>query len=366
MNDMASAIPSSGPLSRRQFLQVAGGLGLSAAGLALLEACGANPASPTAAADKLETTTIRIPLGGTGGVSTCVAPLFVAEDFLKAEGFTDVQYVKSATPITIVAALAAGAGDMSMQFSGPSILNVDAGKPIIMLAGIHVGCFVLFGSAAITNISDLKGKTVGIAQLGGPDHVFMSSILANVGLNPNTDITWTIRPVAETKQLFTDGKIDAILAFPPAAQELRAKNIGHVVVNSMMDAPWSQYFCCMATFNRDFVQKNPVATKRALRALLKATDVTALHPEQAARLMVDKGFTPNYDYALQAMKDIPYNRWRQYNPEETIRFYSLLLHGVGMVKNTPEAIIKQGTDWHFLNELKTEMPTAPTPQATPG
>ena len=343
-------------------LKAAGGLGLSAAGLALLEACGANPASPTAAVEKLETTTIRIPVVNV--ISVCIAPVFVAEDFLKAEGFTDVQYVKTSGPTLSVDSLAAGASDMTLQFSGPSIIYLDTGKPITILAGIHVGCFELFGSAAITNISDLKGRSLAISQLGGPDHVFMSSILANVGLNPNTDITWTTRPVAETKQLFTDGKIDAFLAFPPTAQELRAKNIGHVVVNSMMDSPWSQYFCCMATFNRDFVQKNPVATKAALRALLKATDATALHPEQAAKLMVDKGFTPNYDYALQAMRDIPYNRWRVYNPEDTVRFYTLLLHGVGMVKSTPDEIIKQGTDWRFLNELKTELPAAPTPQAT--
>ncbi len=360
MQYRASTVPAGG-LSRRQFLRIAGGLGLTAAGTALLEACGANLASPTVAADTLETTTIRIPLSG--AVSVCVAPLFVAEDFLKAEGFTDVQYVKSTTPINIVESLASGAGDMSMQFSGPSILYVDAGKPIIMLAGIHVGCFVLFGSAAITNISDLKGKTVGIAQLGGPEHVFVSSILANVNIDPTKDVNWTILPIGDEPQLFTDGKIDAFLAFPPVAQVLRAKGIGHAVVNSMMDAPWSQYFCCLATFNRDFVQTKPVATKRALRALLNATDATALHPEQAAKLMVDKGYATNYDYTLEAMKDIPYNRWRIYNPEDTIRFYTLLLHGVGMVKSTPDEIIQKGTDWRFLNELKTEMPAIATAQA---
>jgi NitT/TauT family transport system substrate-binding protein len=358
----ASHIGVGGALSRRQFLKAAGGLGLTAAGIALLEACGANLTSPTAAVEKLETTTIRIPMANT--VSICLAPLFVAEALLKAEGFTGVEYVKSTTADQGLTSLVSGTGDMTLQFSGPSILYLDAGKPITILAGIHVGCFELFGSDRITEIGALKGKSLAVSQLGGPDHVFISSILANVGLNPNTDITWTTRPPAESKQLFIDGKIEAFLAFPPIAQELRAKKIGHVVVNSMMDAPWSQYFCCMATFNRDFVQTKPVATKRALRALLKATDATALHPEQAAKLMVDKGFTPNYDYALQAMKDIPYNRWRVYNAEDTIRFYTLLLHGVGMVKSTPDEIIKQGTDWRFVNELKMEIPALPTPQAS--
>jgi NitT/TauT family transport system substrate-binding protein len=189
-------------------------------------------------------------------------------------------------------------------------------------------------------------------------------MLAYVGLDPAKDVNWVTHPSAESIQLLADGKIDAYMAFPPEPQELRAKKIGHVVVNSMMDAPWSQYFCCMVAANRDFMQKNPVATRRALRAILKAADICALEPATAAKLLVDKGYTTNYAYALEAMQNIPYNRWRVLNPEDTIRFYTLWLHGVGMVKSTPDEIIKNGTDWHFLNELKAEMPAAPTPEAT--
>ena len=71
--------------------------------------------------------------------------------------------------------------------------------------------------------------------------------------------------------------------------------------------------------------------------------------------MVDRGFTKNYDYALQAMKEIPYNRWREYDPEDTVRFYALRLHETGMVKNNPKKLIAEGTDWRFLNELKREL-----------
>ena len=354
MNHINSTIDND-RLSRRQFLKVAGGVGLSVAGMALLEACGANSAAPSVASNTLETTTIRIPLNA-ASVSTSTAPVFLAEDFLKAEGFTDVQYPTIQSQASLVVdALAAGEGDMAMQFSGPSILYLDAGKPITILSGIHVGCFELFGKEQVNQLGDLKGKTVAITQLGGPDHVFLASMLGSVGLDPNKDVTWMAQPGPQAKQLFTDGKVDAYLAFPTNAQELRAKKIGHVVVNSMMDKPWSQYFCCMATFSRDFVQNKPVATKRALRALLKASDICALQPERAAKFMVDKGYTPNYDYALEAMKDIPYNRWRTFDPEDTLRFYTLRLHEVGMVKSTPDQIIQQGTDWHFLNELKTEM-----------
>src|SRR5262249_49355949 len=156
--------------------------------------------------------------------------------------------------------LASGQADISMQFSGPIITYVAAGKPLTVLAGVHVGCFELFGTEQVNTIGDLKGKTLAITQLGGPEHVFLASMMAYVGLNPIQDINWITLPRPEAQQQFTDRKIDAFLAFPPIAQELRAKKIGHVVVNSMMDKPWSQCFCCMATANRKFVQRNPVAT----------------------------------------------------------------------------------------------------------
>jgi NitT/TauT family transport system substrate-binding protein len=157
-------------------------------------------------------------------------------------------------------------------------------------------------------------------------------------------------------QLFADGTIDAFMAFPPEPQELRAKKIGHVVVSTTVDRPWSQYFCCMVVANRDFVRKHPVATKRALRAILKANSVCALEPVRSARTLVDKWYpTTHYDYALQTIKEIPYGQWREYDPEDTVRFYALCMHEVGMIKSSPQQMIAQGTDWRFLNELKKEL-----------
>ena len=126
-------------------------------------------------------------------------------------------------------------------------------------------------------------------------------------------------------------------------------------MSSALDRPWSQYFCCIVGANRDFVTRHPVATKRALRAFLKATDVCALEPDRAARSIVDRGFTKSCEYARQTMRDIPYNRWREYDAEDTVRFYALRLHEIGMIKATPQKIIAEGTNWRFFNELKKEL-----------
>ena len=143
-------------------------------------------------------------------------------------------------------------------------------------------------------------------------------------------------------ELFAQGKIDAFLGFPPEPQELRARNIGHVLVNSAVDRPWSQYFCCMLSANAAFIEKHPVATKRVLRAILKAADLCVTEPTRVAQLMVDGGFAASYDYALQTMGDVPYARWREYDPEDTLRFYALRLHEVGHDHLHPEQAHRRG------------------------
>ena len=194
---------------------------------------------------------------------------------------------------------------------------------------------------------------MAVPELGSPHHVFLASMAAHVGLDPSKDITFVTYPAADSARLLSEKKVDAVMGFPPVAQELRAKKVGHVIVNSGVDRPWSQYFCCIVASNREFVRKHPVATKRALRAILKAANLCAVEPERAARLVADKGY--DYGYALQTMKEITYSKWREYDPEDTIRFYALRLHEAGMIKSSPQKIIADGTDWRFLNEVKREL-----------
>jgi NitT/TauT family transport system substrate-binding protein len=213
----------------------------------------------------------------------------------------------------------------------------------------------LFGNDQVRSTTDLKGKKVAVQALGSPQHVFLSVMAANVGVDPRKDIHWVTGTSPNPIDLFARGEVDAILGFAPGTFELRERRIGHVVVDSSADAPWSQYFCCFLCGNRDFVRTKPVATKRVLRAILKAAEICSTDPARVARQLVDGGFTPRYDYALETLKQLPYDKWRDYDAEDTLRFYAVRLHEAGMIKSTPQKIIADATDWRFLNELKREM-----------
>ena len=328
--------------SRRRFLETMAIAGAAA----LLRA----PRAP-AAEGALETTSVRLPKIQ----SICVAPQDVVETLLRAEGFSDIRYVPLPPGINTPDGIARGLIDFGLNYAPVQIVGIDRAVNMTVLAGVHVGCFELFVHGELKGVSDLKGKSVGLQAVGSPEHLFLSVMAANVGVDPRTEINWVTSGEPRPRELFMAGKIDAFLGFPPEPQDLRARHIGHVVVNSAVDRPWSQYFCCMLAGNRDFVRKYPVATKRVLRAILKAADLCVGDPPAVARQLVDGGFTPRYDYAEQALREIPYDKWREYDAEDTMRFYALRLHELGMIKTNPKQVLADGTDWRFLNELKREL-----------
>ena len=304
-----------------------------------------------AAEDALETTTVRLPTDQ----SICVAPQDVAEDLLRAEGFTDIRYVSLPAGSYTPDGIERGAIDFGLNFASVQVAGIDRGVAMKTLAGIHVGCFELFVNEDVRSVIGLRGRSVGVRALGSPEHLFLSVIAAQVGIDPGKEIRWLTSGPVRPKQLFIDGKIDAFLGFPPEPQELRARKIGRVLLDSSVDHPWSQYFCCMLAGSNDYVQQHPVATKRVVRAILKAADLCVSDPAAVARQLVAGGFTNRYDYAEQALSEIPYDKWREYAAEDTMRFYALRLHDVGLVQSSPQKIIADGTDWRFLEELKREL-----------
>ena len=289
--------------------------------------------------------------------SGCQGPIHVAEELLHGEGFRTVNYVRLESNQNFINALESGTVDLGLWFAAPFVAAIERGAGLVTLGGVHAGCFALFGNRGVASIRDLKGKVVSVpaADLADTPRIYIASMAAYVGLNPAKDITWTTNPVEEGTRLFAEGKVDAIMGFPPLAQELRARKIGHVVVDSTTDRPWAQYFCCMLVAGREFVSKNPAATKRAVRAIIKANAICAREPERVARLLLERGVVRQYDYALQTVKELPYARWRDYDSEDTLRFYALRLHEAGTIKSSPRKIIAQASDLRFINELKREL-----------
>jgi NitT/TauT family transport system substrate-binding protein len=341
--------------SRRRFLTnaaFAGAAGLGGFGV-WGKALAAEPAP--------EITTIRFEKD----TVTCIAPQ-VFQELLRAEGFTEIRYVElteahvrradAANSDVVGNMIAHGDVDFGREFAPSFVLGMNAGAPVTILTGLHLGCLEIFGKKEIRTLGDLKGRTVGASTyINAGDRPLLNIMTSLVGLDPAKDFRWVTDPRLQPMDLFVEGKIDAFLAAPPVLQEVRARNIGHVIVSSITDKPWSQYYCCMLGTHTEFARKYPVATKRVLRAILKAADLCASDPKRVAQLLVEQGYATRYDYALQALSDIRYDVWGEYDPEDTLRFYALRLHEARLIQSNPNKLIAEHTDWRFLDELKREL-----------
>jgi NitT/TauT family transport system substrate-binding protein len=321
--------------------------GLAATGVAALLGLHARPAR---AEPPPETPTIRIH----DSPIACFAPTYVAAELLKLEGFRDVQYVKTPLNEGPTEAMMQGKVDFIMNDPPAHLIGVDEGARITLLGGIHTGCWELFGNESVKSLRDLKGKKVAAPQKSSRE-AFVAAMVASVGLDPNKDIEWINHEPRKSIELFADGKIDAFMGFAPEPQELRARRIGHVILNTLTDRPWSQYFCCLSAVNTDYLKNYPIATRRALRALFKAVDVCVSEPERAARMVVQAGVSDKYDYVLQAVREIGYRNWRTYDSEDTMRFWALRLREAGLIKINPRKVIAEHCDWRYVTELKREL-----------
>ena len=306
--------------SRRDFLATAS---LATAG-SMFGARGSLAAEPP-----LETTTIRLPRWVGGGY--CWAAEYLAGELMRADGLTDVRYVEADRRVDNSEWIARGEIDFDLNYPPNHIKSIDAGVPIKVLTGLHSGCLELIASESVHSITDLRGKRVGVERLGHSAHTWLILMAAYVGLDPVNDIDWVTSEDKKTTpaELFVEGKIDAFLAAPPSTQKMHAEKIGHTILDNAVDSPWSQYFCCMISASADYVNRYPVATKRVLRAILKAADLCVSDPRWVAQQLADRGFVTRSDYALQTLSEIRYDRWRDYNPEDSLRFYALRMQETG-------------------------------------
>ena len=115
----------SSSVTRRDFLAGTSALGAtSLLGFARVASAEPPPEPPP------EITRIRLNTGW-----GCTSPLYIAEELLRAEGFSDVQYLADNTrEIGTSKLIATGAADLDMSFGMTTLLRVDAGEPVAAVA----------------------------------------------------------------------------------------------------------------------------------------------------------------------------------------------------------------------------------------
>jgi NitT/TauT family transport system substrate-binding protein len=350
-------------LTRRQVLHRGMGAAAALTAAPILAACApASTPAPTAAATVAatvaatatplpppETTSIRLTAG------SCDSAIFGAERYLREEGFTDVQ-ISDANTYT---AMAAGNAHIGNSFPPPFFNAVESGPKVVSLGGLHPGCVEIWAQPNISSVKDLKGRSITVTakSLTNLQYSYTAMVLKQAGIDPK-DVTFVVQADAVALKLYLDGKSDAVFVATTGVPALmnNPANKGHVIHSQVMDEPWKSTNCCFIVASEPWYRANPIAAKRAMRAIYRTADTLPADRADAAKLATDKGLfggTPALANVRVAANMVPLD-WRTYDPEKAVRFYAPLLTDVGLLKATTDDLLK-AVDLKIFKELATEL-----------
>lgn len=339
-------------LTRRQALRRGAGAAAALTAGPFLAACaptGAPAPTQTATLPPPETTSIRL----TGG--PCDSAIFAAERYLREEGFTDVGISDTGT----LPAIAAGTAHIGNAFPQQFFNAVQSGPKVVSLGGLHPGCIEIWAQPGIASVKDLKGRTIVVQAktLANLPYTFMAMALKQAGVDPK-DVNFVVQADANPTQLYLDGKSDAVFVATTAVPALKANpaNKGKVIYSQVMDEPWKSTNCCFIVASEQWAGANPIAAKRAMRAIYRTADTLPADRADAAKLATDKGLfggAAALANVREAANMVPLD-WRAYDLEKAIRFYAPLLKDVGVLTASADDLVK-ALDLKIFKELSAEL-----------
>ncbi|MDR1542421.1 MAG: ABC transporter substrate-binding protein [Clostridiales bacterium] len=231
--------------------------------------------------------------------STCGLPVHIAKSkgFFEAEGI-DVTLV-SGNFETQKAGLASGnyyVANGDFQF----FPSVQQGLEIRIIGGLHVGCIktLVPPESEIQGWADLKGKNIGIDEMGGTPHAVASMALAQFGIDPLKDVTWVVYPADQAVEASRKGEIDAFASWDPYAT-LAERDSGFRVISDLATDPlFAGKTCCFLYASQKQIDQNPELIQAIARAYRNANDWIRSNYEEAARTAIEEKFVATDDYAL--------------------------------------------------------------------
>ena len=267
-------------LSRRSVLKTVGGLGVAASAGAL----GTKVFSPAIAGPAP-----KIRLAWTE-VAACHSPLgFGVAKGIYAKHNLDVElFYQGASGQTLIQALATGKADAGAGLVGDWLKPLEQGFDVKLFVGSHGGCQRLLASKAsgITDLSQVKGKTIATYGIGAPPQVAFQVTLAKAGIDPETDVTWKAVPFDLVGESVNRGDADLAAHLDPWAWSIE-KKFGFTNIADTQTGVYKNHTCCVLGANGPFLKANKDALRRLAEANIEVHEYTANHPDEVAQWYFD-------------------------------------------------------------------------------
>lgn len=228
-----------------------------------------------------------------------VWPLYIAKDggYYQKYGL-DANLVFAIHPAA-VAMVISGEAVMTPYTLEQSMTAASKDGSLVALGSpFRKSLFALMAAKNIKRVEDLKGKRIGVSQVGDAPYNYTNGLLAKAGLKPR-DIQWvpTGGDVSTRATALLSGRVDATMITAPVyfkVEEQGYSNLGNISDYDEIYAP-SVYL-----FRKATVAANPKLPELLMKA----------HAEAIKRFYDDKAF------ALKA-----YQAWDKQDPSELERTY---------------------------------------------
>src|SRR5579871_2446499 len=228
-----------------------------------------------------------------------VWPLYLAKEggYYRKYGF-DASLVFGVHPAGIAMVVSGEAVMTAYTLEQFMIAASKDGSLIAVGSPFKKSLFALMARKNIVSVRDLKGKRVGVSQIGDAPYNYTNGLIAKAGLSPR-DVNWIPLggDVSARAAALASGRVDGVMITAPVYFKLEAegfKNLGNISDYDDIYAP------SLYVFKRSTVAANPKLAEQLIKA----------HAEAIKRFYDDKAF------ALKA-----YLAWDKQDPAELARVY---------------------------------------------
>jgi NitT/TauT family transport system substrate-binding protein len=270
--------------------------------------------------------------------AVCSVPLPVAVDhgFFAKHGL-DVELVNfGGSTDQLLEAIATGKSDAGIGMALRWLKPLEQGFDVKITAGTHGGCLRLLApvDGGIAKLEDLKGKTVGTADMAGPDKNFFAILLAQKGIDPEKDVEWRQYPGELLRGALDKGEAHAIVGSDPRTY-LWLKDGKLKEISSNLVEQYAQRTCCIIGVRGSLLRSDRPAVTALTKAILEAAAHTAHNPLIAAQSF--QKYAPNA--SLDDLKAMVSYHTHHHNPvgdalKKELALYTEELKGVSVIKRS--------------------------------
>ena len=233
---------------------------------------------------------------GTANGSLCIAPLHIAldngyfeEEFAKAGVTWRVEEIDLGNLSNLVAS---NKIDASTQLAGAMIPQIDNGLEITFTAGLHTGCTKYYAKegSGIESVADLKGKKIGVPNIGDSSVIALKRLLYDNGIGvttENLEVEWVVYGLTDLPLALENGAIDVAALHDPVAYSAEQEYGFKKILDLSTDEKFANEYCCMAFVTTKLANENPKAAAAYTRAMLKASAFVQANPQEAAKIQIE-------------------------------------------------------------------------------